>query len=64
MLDIKYRPERTNKVRVLLFIDIGGSMDEHTKICEEIFSAANNEFKSLDFFIFIIVYMRAYERTI
>ena len=52
MLDIKYRPERTNKVRVLLFIDIGGSMDEHTKICEEIFSAANSEFKSLDFFYF------------
>ena len=52
MLDIKYRPERTNKVRVLLFIDIGGSMDEHTKICEEVFSAANNEFKSLDFFYF------------
>ena len=37
LLDIKYRPERTNKVRVLLFIDIGGSMDEHAKICEEIF---------------------------
>ena len=52
MLDIKYRPERTNKVRVLLFIDIGGSMDEHAKICEEVFSAANNEFKSLDFFYF------------
>ena len=51
LLDIKYRPERTNKVRVLLFIDIGGSMDEHAKICEEIFSAANNEFKSLDFFL-------------
>ena len=52
LLDIKYRPERTNKVRVLLFIDIGGSMDEHAKICEEIFSAANSEFKSLDFFYF------------
>tara|TARA_E500000178_G_scaffold312282_1_gene328823 strand:+ start:45 stop:1085 length:1041 start_codon:yes stop_codon:yes gene_type:complete len=52
ILDIKYRPERTNKVRVLLFIDIGGSMDEHAKICEEVFSAANNEFKSLDFFYF------------
>ena len=52
ILDIKYRPEKTNKVRVLLFIDVGGSMDEHTKICEQIFSAANSEFKSLDFFYF------------
>ena len=52
ILDIKYRPEKTNKVRVLLFIDVGGSMDEHTKICEEVFSAANSEFKSLDFFYF------------
>ena len=51
-LDIKYRPERINNVRVLLFIDIGGSMDEHAKICEQIFSAANSEFKSLDFFYF------------
>jgi len=52
VLDIKFRPQRTNKVRVLLFIDIGGSMDEHAKRCEEIFSAANSEFKSLDFFYF------------
>ena len=52
ILDIKYRPEKTNKVRVLLFIDVGGSMDEHTQICEEVFSAANSEFKSLDFFYF------------
>ena len=37
-------------------------MDEHTKICEEVFSAANSEFKSLDFFIFIIVYMKLYGR--
>ncbi len=52
MLDIKFRPERTNKVRVLLLIDIGGSMDDHAKISEEIFSAAHSEFKSLDFFYF------------
>ena len=36
----------------MLFIDVGGSMDEHTQICEEVFSAANSEFKSLDFFNF------------
>ncbi len=52
VLDIKFMPERTNKVRVLLFIDIGGSMDEHAQISEEIFSAAHAEFKSLDFFYF------------
>ena len=52
MLDVKFQPKRTNKIRVLLFIDIGGSMDEHAKISEEIFSAANSEFKSLDFFYF------------
>ena len=52
MLDVKFQPKRTNKIRVLLFIDIGGSMDEHAKISEEIFSAAHSEFKSLDFFYF------------
>ncbi|MBF96669.1 MAG: hypothetical protein CFH34_00199 [Alphaproteobacteria bacterium MarineAlpha9_Bin4] len=52
VLDIKFCPERTNKVRVLLFIDIGGSMDEHAQVSEEIFSAAHSEFKSLDFFYF------------
>ena len=64
LLTLKYRPERTNKVRVLLFIDIGGSMDEHAKICEEIFSAANREFKSLDFFYFTIVYMKVFGKKI
>ena len=52
LLDVKFQPKRTNKIRVLLFIDIGGSMDEHAKISEEIFSAAHSEFKSLDFFYF------------
>ncbi len=52
VLDVRFRAERKNKVRVLLFIDIGGSMDEHAKISEEIFSAVNSEFKSLDFFYF------------
>ena len=37
VLDVKFQPKRKNKVRVLLFIDIGGSMDEHAKISEEIF---------------------------
>jgi uncharacterized protein with von Willebrand factor type A (vWA) domain len=51
-LDIVMRPERRNTVKVLLFLDIGGSMDSHVKLCEELFSAARTEFKSLDFFYF------------
>ena len=51
-LDIKMRPERHNKVKVLLFLDIGGSMDDHIKVCEELFSAAKSEFKHLEHFYF------------
>ncbi len=52
LLDIKYRPEKTNKVRLLLFIDIGGSMDEHAESSQELFSAAKSEFKSLEYYYF------------
>ena len=45
MLDIRMRPERKNTVKVLLMLDIGGSMDAHVKICEELFSATHTEFK-------------------
>jgi uncharacterized protein len=51
-LDIVLRPERRNKVKVLIFLDIGGSMDGHVKLCEELFSAARAEFKHMDFFYF------------
>jgi uncharacterized protein with von Willebrand factor type A (vWA) domain len=51
-LDIVLRPERRNAVKVLLFLDIGGSMDSHVKLCEELFSAAKTEFKHLDFYYF------------
>ncbi len=51
-LDIRMRPERHNKVKVLLFLDIGGSMDDHIKVCEEMFSAAKSEFKHLEYFYF------------
>ncbi len=51
-LDIKMVPERHNAVKLLLFLDIGGSMDPHIKICEELFSAAKSEFKHLEFFYF------------
>jgi uncharacterized protein with von Willebrand factor type A (vWA) domain len=51
-LDIHMRPERRNKISVLLFLDIGGSMDSHIKICEELFSAARTEFKNMEFYYF------------
>ncbi len=52
LLDIRMRPERKNTVKVLLFLDIGGSMDAHVKICEELFSASRTEFKHLEYFYF------------
>ncbi len=51
-LDLRFRPERHNAVKVLLFLDIGGSMDEHVRQCEELFSAARAEFKHLEHFYF------------
>jgi uncharacterized protein with von Willebrand factor type A (vWA) domain len=52
LLDIKMVPERHNAVKVLLFLDIGGSMDDHVRVCEELFSAARGEFKHLEHFYF------------
>ncbi|MGI9326200.1 MAG: vWA domain-containing protein [Pseudomonadales bacterium] len=52
LLDLKMRPERKNTVKVLLFLDIGGSMDAHVKVCEELFSATRTEFKHLESFYF------------
>ena len=52
LLDIKLRPERRNTVRVLLFLDVGGSMDDHVRVCEELFSAARAEFKHLEYYYF------------
>ncbi|WP_108482200.1 vWA domain-containing protein [Oceaniglobus ichthyenteri] len=51
-LDVKTRPERRNAVKVLLFLDVGGSMDPHIKVVEELFSAARSEFKHLEHFYF------------
>ncbi len=51
-LDIRMRPERRNAVKLLLFLDVGGSMDPFIKLCEELFSAATTEFKNLEFFYF------------
>jgi uncharacterized protein with von Willebrand factor type A (vWA) domain len=51
-LDIRMRPERHNAVKVLLFFDVGGSMDWHVSATEELFSAARTEFKHLDYFYF------------
>jgi hypothetical protein len=52
LLDLKLVPERHNNVKVLLFFDVGGSMDDHVKICQELFSAARSEFKHLEYYYF------------
>jgi len=52
LLDVHMEPERQNAVKVLMFFDIGGSMDEYIHTCEELFSAAHSEFKHLEFFYF------------
>jgi len=52
LLDIRMVPERHNAIKVLLCLDIGGSMDDHVRICEELFSAARSEFKHLEYFYF------------
>ena len=51
-LDLKLRPERRNAVKLLLLLDAGGSMDDHVRVCEELFSAARAEFRHLEFFYF------------
>lgn len=51
-LDIHMRAERRNAIKVMLFLDVGGSMDPFIKLCEELFSAATAEFKNLEFFYF------------
>jgi uncharacterized protein with von Willebrand factor type A (vWA) domain len=51
-LDLKLVPERHNAVKLLLFVDVGGSMEDHVRVCEELFSAARSEFKHLVHFYF------------
>jgi uncharacterized protein with von Willebrand factor type A (vWA) domain len=52
LLDLKMVPRLHNKVKVLLFFDVGGSMDRHIRVCEELFSAARAEFKALEYYYF------------
>ncbi len=52
LLDICMVPERHNAIKVLLCLDVGGSMDDHVRVCEELFSAARSEFKHLEYFYF------------
>lgn len=52
LLDLKMVPERHNAIKVLLFLDVGGSMEDHVRLCEEVFSAARSEFKHLEHFYF------------
>ncbi|NDE00656.1 MAG: VWA domain-containing protein [Gammaproteobacteria bacterium] len=51
-LDLKLRPERRNTIKVLLLLDVGGSMEDHVRVCEELFSAARSEFRHLEYFYF------------
>jgi hypothetical protein len=51
-LDVRTRPERRNAVKVILFLDVGGSMDDHIRVVEELFSAAKAEFKHLEYYYF------------
>jgi len=51
-LDLQMRPERHNAVKVLLLLDVGGSMDDHVQLCEELFSACKSEFKHLEHYYF------------
>ncbi|MDR7034099.1 VWA domain-containing protein [Mesorhizobium sp. BE184] len=51
-LDVRTRPERRNAVKLLMFFDVGGSMDDHIKVVEELFSAARTEFRQLEYFYF------------
>jgi len=51
-LDLRLQPERRNRIKVLLFLDVGGSMDPHVQVCEELFSAAKSEFRHLEYFYF------------
>ena len=52
LLDIRMRPERKNTVKVLLLLDIGGSMDAHVRVCEELFSATRTELKHMESYYF------------
>jgi uncharacterized protein len=51
-LDIKMRPEKHNRVKVIMFFDVGGSMEDHIRVVEELFSAARSEFKHLEYYYF------------
>jgi uncharacterized protein len=51
-LDVRTRPERRNAVKLLMFFDVGGSMDDHVRIVEELFSAARAEFRHMEYFYF------------
>jgi len=52
MLDLRFQAERRNAVKILLLLDIGGSMDEHVRLCESLFTAARSEFRHLEHFYF------------
>ena len=52
LLELEMVPEKHNSIKILLCLDVGGSMDDHVRVCEELFSAASGEFKNLEYFYF------------
>ncbi|TBW33515.1 VWA domain-containing protein [Siculibacillus lacustris] len=63
-LDVQMRPERRNAVKLLVFFDIGGSMDDHVRVCEELFAAVRGEFKTMEWFYFHnCLYDRVWKRN-
>lgn len=62
-LDIAFRPERRNTVKVLIFFDVGGSMDYHIKACEQLFSAARSEFKHMDYYFHNCLYESVWRKN-
>ena len=52
LLELEMVPEKHNSIKILLCLDVGGSMDDHVRVCEELFSAASSEFKNLEYFYF------------
>ena len=63
-LDVKTQPERRNAVKLLLFLDVGGSMDPYIRLVEELFRRRVQSLKTLNTTIFIIVFMKVYGKTI
>ncbi|GIS47025.1 MAG: hypothetical protein Ct9H90mP19_2620 [Gammaproteobacteria bacterium] len=63
ILELEYIREKLNDINLIVFFDVGGSMDPFVKLCEELFSAAKSEFKNLEYYYFTIVSMSLFGLT-